>query len=1126
EFILNLVGAFKNYTLNLSGANVPAGFDRNHVKAINLVMDRDLAKGINRDTIYVKTAGLQYLPVINGTAIDEAVHTQIPNRPVVTAAGSNTVPGSVPGFITLTQTSTKEFQFVYDIKSSATSFVFSTINVNDGMLPQDFIFGVKGPNGAQIKVEVVDASGKKAEFALNLVGDFKNYTLSLAVNNVPTGFDRNHIKAINLVMDRNMAKGINRDTIYVKTLGLDFTPILNGNAFNETAISQLPNQPTVTAAGANTVANGVPGFITMTQTSDKEFEYVYDLKGSKTAFVFSSVNLNGASLSDNLVLAAWGRENSKVKVEIKDTNGVQMNYLLNVQPAYQNYTIPLTGADIPAGFDKSSIKTIVFVMDRSTVGSSYQGKVKIMLQGLNYVPPAVLPADLLATKNMLIQKGVSYFQTSTVLDPTTHFPYDSVSVDGTVEASAKFTQPTLIGFYLQMLSEAVKGKVNMNNMTSDQLLTEIDFVVDKLLQAQTDLGWNGLIPFMYLDTYRGIDEIGLGDNANLAQSLATTIGALEGAGLSGTQQTTAQTITTKIDQFLANQQIGYELFVDSDFGIFRNSYKPSEGKFYAYIDRTAQEFRGAIAFLKTLYPTLPTSVWDNLVTAKKDYTATSGEVVSNLVAFDGAAFQNFWPVLRNNELDFVGFRNALYNQFVTQTDFAANFRIPGFLSSAEIPEDHVYVGDLGIRDAAEFQLQDLTMDVGSTYALASAYIVDPENTLKWLKAIGTLPGVNGIYGYLDSARSSTEVAKRFLGIDVASTVLGLVGDGPKCFETYLRNRGMELAYNLFYDRKDVLEIRKTKAAIPAPPEFPDRSYSVFRNIESVGAINSFPIDTDAATGASFVYGALTGGFGGEVFNLKQVYDATANQLVLQYSVEDTPKELKFEFKDASDQLLYTVTKTLVSSNKTQKLVIDLPNEARMANVKKVILVIDQNATGDTSGVFMIHSMNFQHLASSQNLQPNGSLGQGDVTVLSGNPPAQLASSSLDSTLERISSSLSRLNFDVRNNGFAAMTVNFDPTGTTTGANLSGLSKLIFGVKSNKAKTVKVEIDDADGKRAVYYVTQVSSTQKYYELQMALAAQSVDLTKVKRINFVVDINSINPGDEVDSLELEIGGLQFP
>ena len=121
-------------------------------------------------------------------------------------------------------------------------------------------------------------------------------------------------------------------------------------------------------------------------------------------------------------------------------------------------------------------------------------------------------------------------------------------------------------------------------------------------------------------------------------------------------------------------------------------------------------------------------MWDNLVSPVEDYIARNGSQVNNLVTFDGSAFQTFWPLLKNNELDFIAFRNALYNHFVTQTDFAAKFRIPGFLSAAEIPEDNAYVGDLGIRDVSEFPLQELVTDVGSTYALASAYLVSPQKT--------------------------------------------------------------------------------------------------------------------------------------------------------------------------------------------------------------------------------------------------------------------------------------------------------------------------------------------------------------------------------------------------------------
>ncbi len=1133
-YVLNMQGSFRNYTLDLGASSVPAGFDRTKVRFLNLVLDRDLANGNNRDTIQVQTLGLNYTPVVSGTTYDANAHTQLPNRPTLNAAGANTIPNRVPGFITQTQNSNKSYEFIYDLNGSKTAFVFSQINFSNGIanLGNNVVLGLNGPAGVQVKAEIVDVNGEKVVQILNMTGSLKNYNLALTGSHVPAGFDKTQIQFINLVLDRDLAGGNNRDTIEVMTNGLDFAARVDGATFNDAALTEYVNSPALTATGGNTDPNRVPGAITLTPISDEEFKYVYNLNVSQTSFAVTKLDFGGTpeSLPENFVIAARGGEGSQTEVNVYDTNNNVASFVLNLRPVYQNYTLQLTAENVPAGFDRTSIQRIEFVQDRNRLDNNLNELVKIRTKNVQFTAPAALPAELQAVKDDLIDRGLNFFKQGVGLDPDTHFPYDAINTDGVLEANSKFTQPTLIGFYLQMLGDAVNGHLDLG-LTEAELLTEIEFVMDNLLQVQTDHGWNGLLPFLHLQpSISPVDTVGIGDNLNLLQSLAVLIGSLEGAGLSGASQTQATSIATKANTFMDNQEAGYVASVHPTFGLFRAAYNTSTQTFDSFLDRTATEFMGGIALAVIRYNNVPDSVWTDLANPVQNYKDQKGKTIPNLATFDGSAFQTFWPLLKNNLLDFVDYRNALHNGYATQSDWANKFHIPGFISAAEIPEDHQYVGDLGIRDISENGIQELTMDIGSTYALASAYLVDPVKTLEWLKAIkDELPATYGTYGFVDSARSNTEVAKRFLGIDLASTVLGLSGQGPAAFDLYLQNRGLELDYNLLLDIKgDEFPIAK-EGSIAAPPEFPDRSLAVFRNLESTGIINNFPADTSVSTGAKFQYGALTGGFGGQVFTLDQVYDATANQLVIQYSVIDSPQQLKFEFKDSADVTLFTATPTLVNQTSglnTAKLVIDLPNQVAMETLKKVVIVVDQNATGDQSGDFFIHSMVFQHLPSSQNLTPDANLGSGDVTELPGDPPAQLVSASGGSTLNRVSEDLSQLNFNLNTDAFAGISINFDPNNNGSSADLSGLSSIIFGIGSDKADKIKIEIDDEAGNRAVYYVTDIDSTRQYYEFMTSLAAQSIDLTKVKRINLIVDSSSVTSGNEIGSFELEIGGLLFP
>ena len=59
--------------------------------------------------------------------------------------------------------------------------------------------------------------------------------------------------------------------------------------------------------------------------------------------------------------------------------------------------------------------------------------------------------------------------------------------------------------------------------------------------------------------------------------------------------------------------------------------------------------------------------------------------------------------------------------------------------------------------------------------------IDPYAVLGWLDSIDYMSNMNGTYGFYDAARSNSEIAYGYVGIDVASTVLGLKGKGGADF---------------------------------------------------------------------------------------------------------------------------------------------------------------------------------------------------------------------------------------------------------------------------------------------------------------------------------------------------------
>jgi len=207
----------------------------------------------------------------------------------------------------------------------------------------------------------------------------------------------------------------------------------------------------------------------------------------------------------------------------------------------------------------------------------------------------------------------------------------------------------------------------------------------------------------------------------------------------------------------------------------------------------------------------------------------------------------------------------------------------------------------------------------------------------------------------------------------SSTVLGLAGTGPVAFNTYLRNRGMELNYNLLYEQKGNFDIERTLNPLAGPPIFPDRSLAVFSHFLIDGRINNYPeVGGSDPAGARFFHGAndiLTDDVGGK-FWIVPSYDATGNQLVIQYTAQDLPASLVLELKNSADEIVYEQELTLVVSDGSElmQLVIDLPDapvlpgDPDLSDIRVIALVVDQRGSADNSADFHINTINFQHFS--------------------------------------------------------------------------------------------------------------------------------------------------------------------
>jgi hypothetical protein len=952
-FYVTLAADKQNFTFDITGLGL--------VAMINFVQEQ-----VGAANYTVETKGLFYMPVVAGTTYSAAAITSLPGTPTVSSNHGTTV-ASDTATITDTQLSPTTFNVTSNVNVSG-EYTYSTIGwgyfdeegtfVGTGAtLPNSVVLALNGTAGQTLKVEFVSASSpdNKKTFVVTLNATHKNYTFNL------TGFGT--VGMINFVQDQVGETGYTVETKGLRTL-------VTGTTYNYSSLTSFGTSSPSLVSGSGNTETGM----SLTQISADEFEYVYDLTSEEATYTFASIQKTSpqtfALSSSQYVFAARGSEGGRVKIEITDKNNKKATFFILLSSTLQNFVLNLTPGvgTVPTGFSRAYIKEIVFVQDRNVDSPLLNDYVKIQTKGMSYTPPVLNP-DFEETRVALTQEGLDYFDVGVGVDPTTHLPYDNIGDGG--NAPGTYTQPTLIGFYAQILGDVVLGEMD-NGMTKTRALTEIDTVMNSLLSAQSTYGWNGLLPWLNLGPVSASnDTIGLGDNANLAQSLAAMVGALEGAGLSGADLATVQQIIAKVEQFLDAQEAGYAAFVDSSTGLFRAAYDISDGTFSSYIDRVVSEFRGAVAFLAVRYTSVPDTVWNNLVlTTNSNYEDRNGDTIDNLAAWDGAAFQVFWPSLRNDENGFIGFRNAIYNQLVTQLDYSYQNNIPGILSASSRPEGGYY-GNIGIPQIAESNMvsgstNTVIGDIGSTYALAAATQVDYDAVLEWLTAIDLMSNIDGSYGLFDSARSSDadDINQRYIGIDVASTILGLSGNGPADFTTYLRNRGLEASYNSLYDSmSQKIDIARTDTSLPPVPEFPDRTCAVFSNFSSEGTILGFSNVTTNVYGVRFQYGVLPGSQeGGHYWNLDEVYDAQDNRLLIQYSTVNSPQAVRIELKNASGEVVYQTTQVVAGDNvKFASLTIDLPDDIALSAVSEIDLVVDQAETGDTSGDFTVHSINFQHI---------------------------------------------------------------------------------------------------------------------------------------------------------------------
>ncbi|MBI4971999.1 MAG: hypothetical protein HZC17_09250, partial [Candidatus Omnitrophica bacterium] len=1100
------------YSMNLALLSPTVNISQ--IANINFIITQALVQD-TQDILNVRLGNLDFLGssfIQPEQGLTAANVTTIPGAPEVLTTGGSAAGSSV------FQLSTSRTDLNYDV-TPAGSFSGINVNYDNAATPatefQDFsslggqmIVGLRGPLGTNVRVEFEDSTGARKSLTLGSVNTTEQfYRLNLAQ---VAGIDFTKIRRVNFLVDNSLVLD-KQDVLSLRLDGMRFTNIIQPTVgLTEASLTNFQaGNPQAVLLGGSSNRSSVAQFSNSRVDLDYDVSAQSSFSGAAIAFdnfltqgVVETINL---SAQPDIVVGVRGQIGDRVRLEIEDSGTAKASVVLgNINTVEQFYRIPL---NLFTGINLASVASINFVVDQNFV-SDTTNVMRFRFAGLSQ--PALTAQEQTIRQN-LIQSHLGFFQSGVGIDPATHFPFDNIT---SAAVPQRFTQPTSIGFYLQILSDIAGGRISNPSMTSSQALAEANLVLDSLLSAQANYGWNGLIPFLNLSPLGpSTTQVATGDNANLAQSIAAFVGGLERTAFGGADQALATTLIGKANTALGNMAQGFQQMYDPGNGLFRAEVNRTSGQFTSlWIDRFNNEFRAPVGFVSLFYG-INQSVFLNPSSLNKVYTDSLGNNVDVMTSFDGGAFQMFWPLLRANEEKYVEMLPALQNFLYAAADYAKRNNIPGLISASSTPENG-YLGLLGVPEIGEINPLALAFDIGSVYALASAFSVAPSFVLAWLDNLRIqAPAISGPFGFFDSFRSSTEVGQRFFAIDQASLILGLADAGGDDFDTFMANRGLKDDFERLYEQK-FIDIRPNQNPLPSPPVVPARTFAVLNNFSSQGMTGTF------ANGASslnvsngytisnrFFYSGQAAR-AGHFFVLDQIHDSANETLVIKYTATTTPQQLEVELIDNTGAVAGTFTVPVTAGAGFREATVQIPNTNAFRQISRVNVLVNPAATGVTAADFSIHQLNFKFLGTIPPVSPNPALTVANVNSLPANFGLTNTGGSVAGTsINQISSSQFSLNINNQAAGnYGGASVMFDNSGTlgtVETQNFNTVPQLVVGLSSPQFSQGKLEFIDINGNRSTFTLAGITNTEKFWSVDLNNLAPGFDRSRIQMINFIVD-----------------------
>ena len=316
-------------------------------------------------------------------------------------------------------------------------------------------------------------------------------------------------------------------------------------------------------------------------------------------------------------------------------------------------------------------------------------------------------------------------------------------------------------------------------------------------------------------------------------------------------------------------------------------------------------------------------------------------------------------------------------------------------------------------------------------------------------------------------------------------------------EKYLRSRNMYTVYDGLYDSLSLGIQQFNQSPVGPPSEFPFRSFAVINNAEDDNVLGTpsciNAVCTTDVFGTRIKYVNDFSDFAGHFWKMNEQYDARFGELVLTYSGV-VPSQFMIELKDANEQSLGVFPVTTLPGTGVRTQTISLGSNAALANTKMVLLITDPSVTGANAD-FFVHQITFRQFPSQ--VQPIFS----PVVVTNFGDNSEL------------------LNFNVlqlQSQGRLAFgSVEFSAPQDFTIANR------VFGFKTNyNLDYFRIELEDEEGKKRSGYITGINIGANYYEFLKEFVPAGIDLTKIKKINILIDETALEPDNTpIDNLTVE-------